>query len=168
MCAVANGFNFLMFSWSLLHSFVCVHSWVIISCLSRLEMVSLIPLHHMSGFICILCQELMEFFFTARSGSLWRHQTWCDVYTAASAIASDWFVVLLFALWLFLFLSIFVIFSQIWMNFWMKYYVSFFVVVLWACFRGIDYTSLHPSNTIHTFLLLLLFFLKWNGEEMVP
>lgn len=83
---------------------VCMHSGVITSCLSWLEIVSLIPLHHMSGFICILCQELMEF-CTARSGSLWRHQTWCDVYTAASSIVSDWFVVF-FACFMLAFVSL--------------------------------------------------------------
>lgn len=70
-CVLASCFHFWMFSWCIIsHSvfcvFVCVsvctHSGIITSCLSWLEMVSLIPLHHMSGFICVLCQELMEFF----------------------------------------------------------------------------------------------------------
>lgn len=46
----------------------CVHFKAITSCLPWLEMVSLIPLHHMSGFICVLCQELMEFL----RGALWK------------------------------------------------------------------------------------------------
>lgn len=105
---------------------VCVyaHTGVITSCLSWLEMVSLIPLHHMSGFICILCQELMEFFH----GSLWKSLKtpdlmWC-VYSRQHYFF--WLICCLFVCSMVVFVSLhIVIFSQIWMNFWMK--CQFFV-----------------------------------------
>lgn len=70
VCVFASCFSFVV-GWCIIpHSFfcVCTHSGIITSCSSWLEMVSLIPLHHMSGFICVLCQELMEFLH----GSLWK------------------------------------------------------------------------------------------------
>lgn len=141
------------------HSFssVCVHACVcmcvcgvITSCLLWLEMVSLIPLHHMLGFICILCQELMEF-CTARSESLWRHQTWCDVCIQPPALLfSDWFVVFLLCSVVVSFLFCHI--SPVWMNFAWKSTSFLFL----RPFQKLHYTSLHPSRTKALFVLIFL------------
>lgn len=56
--------------------------------LSLIRKGSLIPFHPMLWLICILCQELMEF-FTVRSENLWRHQArpWCALPPARPLIA---------------------------------------------------------------------------------
>lgn len=161
----------MLFSWCIiLHSFfcvcvcVCTQSGVITSCLSWLEMVSLIPLHHMSGFICILCQELMEFLH----GSLWKslktpNLMWC-VYSRQHYCF--WLICCLFVCSMVVFVSVhFVIFSHIWIDFWMKYHFSFLVCMF-------QELPLHTTASIKLLrcppFVTLFFLVKWNGKRMVP
>lgn len=69
-----------------------------------------INLHSLSGvngvfFVIIVVVVVVVilfylFFSMARSENLWRHQTWCDVYTAARQRIASWLICSLWAFWL--------------------------------------------------------------------
>lgn len=143
--------------FSLSHSCcVCTHSGIITSCLSWLEMVSLIPLHHMSGFICVLCQELIEFLH----GSLWKSlktpdPMWC-VYSRQHYCF--WLICLLYRCFCFSFiLSYFLKFECI---FGCQLFVCMFQELPLHITASIKRHRRFPFDT-------LFFHMKWNGKEII-
>lgn len=130
--------------------FVCTHSGIIASCLSWLEMVSLIPLHHMSGFICVLCQELMEFF--ARLALKVFEDTRPDLMQIQPPA-----ILLLIDLLSFVCSIVVVCFSILKLEFISGWNMS---VLSRVGFRSFHYTSLHPSKRAETLTYLSFFYFK--------
>ena len=149
------------------HARVCthMHNGIITSCLSWLEIVSLIPLHHMSGFICVLCQELMEFLH----GSLWKSLKtpdlmWCVNSRQHSCL---WLICCLFICSLVVFVSLyFVIFSLILNEFLDEISCQFFCVYV----SGSSFTHHCIHQKQHRCFLFATFFslqMKWKGNGIV-